>query len=177
MTPEETFSQFLLANGDAQVAMRVRESASPWTGSPFEWMMRLPSRTRGKAGEVVASAWLTRLGLHVVRATSADYDRGVNGHRVEIKMSTLWAQGAYKFQQLRDQEYEFAFLLGISPAIAHGWIMPKDEAIARSVPQHGGKRGSDTRWLSFPASRPPEWINAYGGELSTCATILVALLR
>lgn len=177
MTATEVFAEFLLANEDAQTAMKVRDSASPWVGSPFEWMMRLPSRSRGKAGEVLVSAWLKRLGHDVSRPLSGDHDRVVNGHKVEIKMSTLWAQGSYTFQQLRNQDYEFAFLLGISPAAAHAWVVPKAEAMTRSAPQHGGARGTDTRWLSFPASAPPHWLSPHGGELSICATVVGAVLH
>jgi hypothetical protein len=43
----------------------------------------------------------------------------INGHRVEIKFSTLWQEGIYNFQQIRDQNYEYAVCLGISPFEAH----------------------------------------------------------
>ena len=37
----------------------------------------------------------------------------------------------YKFQQLRDQNYEFAICLGISPFSAHCWVLPKAEIMDR----------------------------------------------
>lgn len=175
---EDVFGGFLVANEEAQVAMGVREDTPwPWAGSPFEWMMRLPSRRRGKAGELVAAAWMRLLGYNVAPPKSGDHDRLVEGRKVEIKMSTLWEGGTYVFQQFRDQDYEYAFLLGISPTIAHAWFMAKEIALARSVPQHGGSRGSDTRWLSFPASAPPAWLRDHGGPLSNCASVLAAMLR
>jgi hypothetical protein len=81
-------------------------------------MMRLPSRWGGKAGELLGAAWLRRLGFKVTPPLSGDHDRVVNGHKIEFKMSTLWEQGNCVFQQFRDQDYEYAFLLGISPTIA-----------------------------------------------------------
>lgn len=165
MTPDEAFNAFLEANRDAQELMGTATKEDPWAGSPFEWIMRLASRRRGKAGEVLVEAWLRRLGLDVGRPLSGDHDRVVNGRKVEIKFSTLWEQGDYVFQQLRDQDYELVVLLGISPTSAHGWIVPKAEAIEHSVPQHGGARGSDTRWLRFRAADPPSWMAEFGGEL------------
>lgn len=165
MTPDEAFEAFLEANRDAQVAMGTATKVDPWEGSPFEWIMRLASRSRGKAGEVLVEAWLRRLGFRVDRPLSGDHDRVVSGQKVEIKFSTLWAQGDYVFQQLRDQDYEVVVLLGVSPTAAHGWVVPKAVAMEYSVPQHGGARGSDTRWLRFRAASPPSWMSEFGGEL------------
>lgn len=94
---DRPFELFLLANRDVQAAMGRASRADPWAGSPFEWLMRLPSRTRGKAGELLGEAWLTRLGYDVGRPVSSEHDRIVNGRKVEIKFSTLWAQGEYVF--------------------------------------------------------------------------------
>lgn len=160
----EPFEVFLLANQDAQEIMGTASGADPWAGSPFEWIMRLASRRRGKAGEVLVEAWLGRLGFRVGRPVSGDHDRVVNDRKIEIKFSTLWEGGDYVFQQLRDQEYELVILLAVSPAAANGWVVPKAVAIERSVPQHGGARGSDTRWLRFKAAAPPTWLAEYGGD-------------
>lgn len=101
----------------------------------------------------------------MVRPLSGDHDRVVSDRKVEIKFSTLWEQGDYVFQQLRDQDYELVVLLGVSPTAAHGWVVPKVVAMANSRPQHGGARGSDTRWLRFRAANPPPWMSEFGGEL------------
>ncbi len=108
----------------------------------------------------------------MARPLSGDHDRLVNSHKIEIKLSTLWESGVYKFQQLRDQDYEYALLLGVSPQIAHAWLVPKTVAMQRSTPQHGGARGTDTRWISFPAASPPEWLLKFGGSLSSCIDVV-----
>jgi hypothetical protein len=162
----DPFELFLLANQDAQEIMGTAAASNPWAGSAFEWIMRLASRRRGKAGEILVEAWLRRLGYEVGRPLSGDHDRLVGGRKTEIKFSTLWEGGDYVFQQLRDQDYELVVLLGVSPAAAHGWVVPKAVAIERSIPQHGGARGSDTRWLRFRAASPPAWLSEFGGEPS-----------
>jgi hypothetical protein len=78
------------------------------------------------------------------------------------------------FQQLRDQDYEVAVLLGVSPLTAQCWAVPKDEAFARAVPQHGGAAGRDTKWLRIRAAAVPDWMHSYGGELEEAVPVLVA---
>ena len=65
---------------------------------------------------------------------------------MEIKFSTLWKSGVYKFQQIRDQEYDAMVLLGISPFSAACWIVPKAETSWewRAIPaglRDGGSKG------------------------------------
>lgn len=172
MTAEELFSVFLAAAADAQQEMGIREEVSPWDGSPFGWVLLLPSRSRGKAGELLASAWLRRLGYTVQPPRSSGHDRTVEGVPTEIKFSTLWNSGDYVFQQLRKQDYTHALLLGISPSGASAWFAPKDVAFDNATPQHGGSTGVDTRWIRFRASSPPAWLADYGGSLRNCADVL-----
>ncbi len=177
MTAEELFDAFLAAAEDAQEQMGVREKVSPWVESPFAWAMLLSSRSRGKAGELTASAWLRRLGYDVRPPRSSGHDRIVEGLPTEIKFSTLWKSGQYVFQQLRDQDYTHALLLGISPHDASAWFAPKDAAFRNAVPQHGGSKGVDTRWVRFPAASPPQWLADYGGSLRECAAVLERTVR
>jgi len=156
-----------------------------WSGSPFAWIKTRPSRQVGTIGERLVAGWLAAKDFDVVRSPDSDADRLVNGHRAEIKFSTLWQSGIYKFQQLRDQEYEFAICLGISPFDAHCWAIPKTELVARwkqSIdarrevegvqPQHGGADGRDTAWLRIDPRSPHGWLAGFGGSLSKAAQSL-----
>lgn len=150
-----------------------------WLGSPFAWIKARPSRQIGAIGERLVAGWLAAKNFDVIRSPDSDADRLINGHRVEIKFSTLWKSGIYKFQQLRDQNYAYAICLGISPFDAHCWIIPKTELMTRwqaSIrlghdvdglqPQHGGASGRDTAWLSIDPSSPAASFIKYGGRLS-----------
>lgn len=147
-----------------------------WQGSPFDWIRAKPSRQKGAIGEKLVSGYLACKGFDVARSPDAEADRLIGGRRAEIKMSMLWKNGAYKFQQLRDQNYEFAVCLGICPFDAHCWILPK-EAILKNWaegaegmrPQHGGSGGRDTAWLSVKPDRVPGWLHEWGGSLSRAA--------
>lgn len=149
---------------------------SLWDGSPFEWILRLPSRRRGAIGEKLVAGWSAAKDFDVLKPLNSDADRIINNLRIEIKMSTLWENGQYKFQQIRDQEYDHLFALGISPFDAHAWLIPK--AALMSGPrkgltgQHTGAQGTDTSWLGFRASAPPEWLEPYGGSLAAVFQIL-----
>lgn len=150
------------------------ERLEPWVASPFAWILTLPSRTRGTVGEKIVALWLTANGCAVTRPPHSGCDRVVNGINMEIKFSTRWEHGGYVFQQLRDQDYESVFCLGVSPNDVHAWLIPKAVAWEHAVPQHGGKLGTDTKWLSFPAEKAPHWLSVYGGSLADVLKVIKA---
>lgn len=143
-----------------------------WEGSPFAWIKSRPSRQVGAIGEKLVAGWLAARDFNVSRSPDSDADRVIEGKRVEIKFSTLWANGGYKFQQLRDQNYELAICLGVSPFSAHCWVLPKGDILRlwkdehKISSQHGGAGGSDTAWIDVRIDSPPDWLAEYGGSLS-----------
>jgi len=154
----------------------VREGADdPWAGSQFAWIRTRPSRQVGKIGEQLVAGWCAAKGLDVMSSRDSEADRVIAGQRVEIKFSTLWKSGVYKFQQLRDQKYDFAVCLGISPFDAHCWVISKPLLLQHVIghkPQHTGKGGTDTFWLSFDAATPPAWLNPCGGRLASAYDVM-----
>lgn len=148
-----------------------RNAATDWAHSPFGWIKALPSRSAGAVFEALVAGWCAAKGLDVTRSPDSDADRIISGLRTEIKGSTLWRNGSYKFQQLRDQHYSMVVCLGISPFDAHCWVIPKDDVIrlwttGEITSQHGGAGGSDTAWITADPANPPDWMRAYGGTLA-----------
>lgn len=142
-----------------------------WRDSPFYWIKGRPSRQIGSIGEALVAGWSAAKGFEVQKPTNSGHDRRIAGRKVEIKFSTLWTDSEqFRFQQLRDQDYDFVFLLGVSPFDAQAWFVPKEELSYNRPPelvhQHGGTSGQDTRWLSFAAASPPSWLEPFGGTLS-----------
>ena len=114
----------------------------------------------------------------MARASGSDADRLIEGKRAETKFSTRWASGNYKFQKLRDQDYEIAICLAVSPFDAHCWVIPKQDLLRlwkvehKIASQHGGRAGSDTAWIDVSAQEPPDWLRDYGGTLSEAVSVL-----
>ena len=152
----------------------VEQEESQWKDSPFAWILaRRSSRQRGKIGEQLIAGWCAARDLNVLRSTNSDADRIIEGQRVEIKFSSLWSNGQYLFQQIRDQEYDYLLCLGISPFSSHAWIMKKSEIpFDRLKHQHGGSRGRDTWWLTVKPMVPPEWLGQFGGTLGDVLTTM-----
>jgi len=152
--------------------------ADPWAGSPFAWIRTLPSRQRGKIGEQLISGWCAAKGLDVTASGDSQADRVIGGWRMEVKFSTRWASGVYRFQQIRDQNYEYLICLGISPFDAQSWLISKQvlqEHVIGHTPQHTGAGGTDTFWLWFPAATPPDWLLTCGGTLASTFKLLQAI--
>ncbi len=149
-----------------------------WRGSPFAWIKARPSRQVGKIGEQLVAGWCGAKGLDVTGARSSTYDRTIHGYRVEIKFSTLWKNGSYVFQQIRDQDYQYAIFLGVSPFDAHCWVVPKEallQYVIGHMGQHTGRGGRDTAWLHIAPASPLQWLQPYGGPLRTAYEFLSRL--
>lgn len=152
-----------------------RAANDPWLGSPFRWILSVPSRTKGAIGEALVAGWCAAKGFDVVRSHSSQADRIINGHRIEVKLSTLWETGGFRFQQIRDQDYDYVFCIGISPFDAQAWFIPKEvlrQYVIGHMGQHTGSAGTDTAWLGFAASKPYSWMEPYGDRLSDVAQLI-----
>ena len=150
-----------------------------WVGSPFSWIKLQPSRRVGKIGEQIVAQWCSEAGFNVARAPDSDADRVIAGLLTEIKFSTLWKGGFFKFQQIRDQRYEIVICLGLSPFDAHCWVIPKHVLIAQPEgvgPQHAGRQGTDTLWLQVRPTSIPAWLDEWGGSLSDARMSLTRLV-
>ncbi len=144
-----------------------------WRGSPFAWILSYSSRQRGKIGEQLISGWCAERGLIVVPSPDSEADRIIEGARIEIKLSTLWQNGSYRLQQIRDQDYRFLLCIGISPFHAHGWIIEKNAIPFDELRhQHGGARGRDTWWIEVKPDSPPAWMDKKGDFTEVYKTLI-----
>ena len=133
-------------------AFQVDDSA--WEGSPFAWIRQHNPKTVGAIGEQMISEWFKSNGSVVLPRESSTHDRVVDGKRVEMKFSTMWTNGCYRFSQIRDQDYDALVCMGVSPHAMHCWMFPKDvvkEAISNKwiLPQHGGASAKETAWFGI----------------------------
>ncbi len=151
-----------------------------WEDSPFQWVKTLSPGTKGKFAIRLISSWCGAQGIKTDSSPDSEADILLNGHRVEVKFSTLWKSGIYRFQQIRDQNYEFMIALGISPHEAHCWVIKKSilyEYVIGHQPQHTGSSGTDTFWFKVKPQKPDEWLEDLGGSLKEALLILKVLSR
>lgn len=152
-----------------------------WEGSPFAWTKERSSSQQGAIAKKLVAEFLSAKGFSVDRSPGREADRVVDGLRVAIKSSTPWEDGNYKFQQFRDQNYDIAICLGISPFDAHCWVIPKSVIIDNwgtpggLRPQHRGQEGKDTAWLGVDPQNVQGWLLPYGGTLSQAVEALTCI--
>jgi len=162
------------------LSVEYQQGDDPWTGSPFAWIKSQQSRRRGKVGEQLVAGFFAARGFDVSRPRDSQADLVLGGLRAEVKFSTLWESGIYKFQQIRDQRYDVAVCLGICPYDAHCWVIEKPllaQHVIGRLGQHGGSGRKDTAWMSFRPEEPYQWMNRRGGRLGDAIESLKAILR
>lgn len=176
--------QNLPLDGDIREIISIAENLSSeyssrnldWVGSPFAWIKKLSSSTRGKVGEQLIERWCTSQNFDVRSSPDSEADRIISGVRVEIKMSTLWQTGIYKFQQLRNQDYDIVICLGLSPHDVHCWVLPKDVILEQwrlgKIGQHGGSEAKDTAWITVKPKSPQPWLTPQNGKPADAIKVL-----
>ena len=172
----------LLATYSGSLRDQYGKTNEIWEGSPFAWIKTRPSRQVGTIGEKLVSGYLAARGFDVTRSPDREADRLIKRTRAEIKLSTLWENGLYKFQQLRNQNYRFVICLGISPFDAHCWILPKNVimkqwSIGGTQSHHRGKAGRDTAWLQVDPNNVQNWLREWGGSLSEATSIVTRITK
>jgi len=172
-SPQNLSPEFLtLAATASYIQEDLEEYSDLWKNSPFEWVLQLPARKKGKLGRQLISPWLASKGIPVESTKDSSETLTIKGYRVATKFSTMWTKGFYRFQQIRSQGYDYVMCLGISPFEAHCWIFPREYAIMHATRQH---KGAKEYWLPIDPKDPPEWARKWGGPLDEVYKIIKRL--
>src|SRR5260370_38011178 len=75
-----------------------------WKDSPFDWVRRLTSRTRGTIGQTLARSVFEEYG-YTPRKRKDSFD--VGGKSIISRSSMLWEDDHWKFQQIRHVAFDF----------------------------------------------------------------------
>jgi site-specific DNA-methyltransferase (adenine-specific) len=161
----------------ASLAMYIRndleEQNEVWGSSSFSWVTQLPAATKGKLGRNLIASWCAAKGLTIDYPKDTKASLIINGYRIATKFSTLWSVGSYKFQQIRNEGYDYLICLGISPSEAHCWIFNREYIVDKAKPQH---KGADF-FLTINPENLPEWACKGGGSLNQAYHILKNLKK
>lgn len=155
--------------------------AQAWNESPFRWVLSQPSATRGAIGRKVVTAWAASRGVTLEQTTIDNqiYLR-LGSLLIQVKFSTLWDGGYYRFQQIRDRDYDYCLCLGLAPFDAHAWLIPKevlDTHVIGTTGQHTGAGSGETWWLEATLGRAPSWLSECGGQLADVGALLDELVN
>lgn len=163
----------MLASLSMYIRNDLEEQNEVWVSSPFSWVTQLPAAKKGKLGRNLIASWCAAKGLTIDYPKDTKASLIISGYRIATKFSTLWAEGGYKFQQIRNEGYDYLICLGISPAKAHCWVFDREYIVGKAKPQH---KGADL-FLTINPENPPGWANIGGGRLDEAYHILRILKK
>ena len=128
------------------------KTAEWWDGSLFEsFRMITNPRTKGKIGEKLVSDVMEQLGSKIERSKDSNFDRIIDGHRTEIKVSTAWecTQNKFRWSQIRDQPYDRIIFAGVNPnEVKLSWATKQDLIDNVFNEKHIQHSGLDIWWVS-----------------------------
>jgi hypothetical protein len=170
-----------LTLGRLSEALRLEQEmvATPsiWRDSPFRWMQRLPNLPKHASAKALLVAVLAHEGIDARPETKNGASYLVcDSRRLSLKVSFLWSQGNYLFQQIRiSSAFSHVVLFGISPRRAHLWIVPTTERALFQSRQHISGDGLAANYLlRIDPDAPPTWLDCFGGTLSDGVRVLRA---
>jgi hypothetical protein len=160
-------AQAALAGLAADLSGDFTEPADDWDDSPYLWLKQLPPVSRGRAAAALLHRWCQHLGIPATANPKAPTELSTPAGTVQVKSSTLWSAGEYRFQAVRPGHHTHLALLGISPHRAHLWVLPSGLALA-----HRDNVRGDAGWITLTPTRPAAWTHPYGPEPATAAALL-----
>jgi site-specific DNA-methyltransferase (adenine-specific) len=167
----------MLAATASYLQEELEDENDPWENSPFEWILKLPPRKKGKLGGKLIASWLAGKGIQLEQTRDASETLRINGLQFAIKFSTIWANGIYKFQQIRAKGYDYVICLGISPFDAHCWVFERKFAIEHAKPQHFQGTKVVDYWMEINPHEAKDESRDCGGTLDQAYRILKKLKK
>ena len=147
-----------------------------WKDSPFEWVLQLPSRKKGKFARELLMSWFAEKGISFEKVRDSSETLSYGGKVFAIKFSTLWNSGNYTFQQIRPKGYDYLICFGISPFFANCWILERKNTLQNSSEQHRGEKGAEY-WFAIDPRDPLEWVKGSGGSMNNALKSLKSIIR
>ena len=160
----------------ASVASTFESVESRWDTSSYRTTRSLSSSAKAKKMKDSLVAWLTSQGVRVEKGVQSEYTFLLNGLRVALKVSFLLDSDDFWFQQIKDQEYDMVWMVGISPNdSASSWLVPKSvfySEVEGVKGHHTGAQAVETKMVKISPSDPYAWLRPYGSTLSDTLKII-----
>jgi hypothetical protein len=154
--------------------------AEVWDESPFKWVLAQPSATKGLIGRRLVTAWANLHGIFPLQVTRENQIYlEIGDALIQVKFSTLWDTGYYRFQQIRDRDYDYCLCFGLAPFDVNAWLIPKNVLathVIGTMGQHTGAGSGETWWLEASPTNTEIWLQECGGQLDQVAGQLKLLV-
>jgi hypothetical protein len=151
-----------------------------WDESPFKWVIAQPSATKGSIARQLVRAWGNLHGIFPKQVSIGNQlYLDLDGILIQVKFSTLWDTGYYRFQQIRERDYDYCLCFGLAPFDMNAWLIPKpvlDTHVIGTKGQHTGSGSGETWWLEISPRSPEPWLEECGGQLNDVAQQLRELV-
>jgi hypothetical protein len=151
-----------------------------WDDSPFKWVLTQPSATKGSIARQLVTAWANLHGLFPLQVSKDNQMYlELDDALIQVKFSTLWDTGYYRFQQIREKDYDYCLCFGLAPFDMNAWLIPKallDTHVIGTKGQHTGAGSGETWWLEISPRGGEPWLEECGGQLNTVARQLTTLV-
>lgn len=149
---------------------------SSWDESPYGWLLGQPSGTKGAIARKLVTQWASRYETYL-KGCALDNQRFLRSDDViyQVKSSTMWKTGKYRFQQFRKGPYDHVVLLGLAPHGINIWVVPAEVIethVIGSNGQHTGVGASETDWYEVDPNWVPHWLDEWGGTPEAAGRIL-----
>lgn len=134
----------------------MNERKFAWENSPFaELIPTFGIKDTGIIGEAMIFALMELYGISVKTAlvNNDDYDLMINGKRIEIKFATQSKVGVFTANQIRDQNYDYMLIIGLSPNNITYWLFDKAKAWEIGSFQHGKSEIKDTKIITVTPTK------------------------
>lgn len=142
---------------------------SMWSNSPFEWISSLSAGSKSKIIKQLLDRWLIAHHIPFENSPELPGGRWIDGHLVQIKTSMLWKSGIYRFQQIKSNDCNYFWLVGLSPDQVNLWVVPRAELECNLTrAQHKLDGVVESYMLEISPERVPEWLEPFGGSLDQC---------
>lgn len=141
-----------------------------WDGATFEWLKKDTHSTgTSKAGTECLFQFLRNKGFTVQYAGGPKALLYVDGHSMIIRIATIGTSETFIFNQLRDDDAELVFCVGVSYEYVYMWVAANHEVQTSSPSQHAEK----VKWKQFAPGRASHSVfNPNDGDIEKICDML-----
>ncbi len=164
-TPPAFDEQYLMLAASITHLQEAFEENNPWYNSPFEWVLDANRQQKSLIVSRLFETWCKHNGFSFEKLGDAEDLCIINGYQIAVKFCMLLDDGMYRFQPIRNDDYDYVLCIGISPEQAHGWVFEREAVIGKSIYSETSDQ------IHVNPKSLDAWLSDCGGSLGQTAQI------